>query len=269
MHHAPYKFTWVRELDQGYDIDVSDPMIWPRYADVHLRAEPLPRGSGLQFMHLPRALPDHRAARLPDWAVHHAELGALHALMVGGPGGLPITDVRIKLVSGGWREIDSGERMFFLAAYLATRKIVHKASQQCPCFLEYVERATFIHGVNDERSVLKELQRRRASGILSRPHESIRGMLWFEADVPVSLAEDLDLALATVDPHFRRPAPEILWEAVGYRSRELTDVPKLLRSFGPPADWPDPGDDDPQLGGVFPELPQRPTDLPERWEASA
>ncbi|MGE3850213.1 MAG: hypothetical protein AB7K09_00580 [Planctomycetota bacterium] len=263
MSHAPpYKFTLVRELDGGYDLDARSKQVWPRYGDVHLRVEPLPRGRGLEFINLPRAMPDHRTARLPDWAVGHAELGALHALLVGGPGGLPITDVRVKLLSGGWHEHDSGERAFFLAAYLAVRKVIHRAVLECPCFLEYVERAAFRIPASDERAAVKELQKRRASGILSRKvvagingGASMRDMIDVEADVPAALQDDLDLALSRLDPVFKRAVPEIHWTAVGYRSRETTDVPRLLREFGPPRDWPEPGDDDPRLGGDFPALP--------------
>ena len=71
------------------------------FAKVILRLEPLPLGSGLQFVN--EAPDDVVPAR---W-VGGVQEGVQEAAKTGDLGGHPVTDLRVKLVGGAYHDLDS------------------------------------------------------------------------------------------------------------------------------------------------------------------
>jgi elongation factor G len=91
------------------------------FARVVLRLEPLPDGSGLQFVNDvdDRTIP----ARLAE-GVHE---GIQEASKTGILSGHPVADLRVTLIDGAYHDIDSSSRTFGLAARAAFRDGMRKA----------------------------------------------------------------------------------------------------------------------------------------------
>jgi len=94
------------------------------FAKVLLRLEPLPDGSGFQFVN------DAAADVLPAELVDGVREGVVQAAMMGVLAGHPVTDVRVTLVDGAYHDIDSSRHTFCLAARGAFRDGMRKAGPQ-------------------------------------------------------------------------------------------------------------------------------------------
>ena len=80
------------------------------FARVKLRLEPLPTGSGLQFVN------EAPAGLIPSEWIGGVEEGIREACRTGVVSGHPVTDLRVTLVAGAYHEVDSNWRTFSLAA---------------------------------------------------------------------------------------------------------------------------------------------------------
>jgi len=94
------------------------------FAKVILRLEPLPDGSGFQFIN------DAAADVLPAELVDGAREGVVQAAAMGVLAGHPVTDMRVTLVDGAYHDIDSNRHTFSLAARRAFRDGMTKAGPQ-------------------------------------------------------------------------------------------------------------------------------------------
>jgi elongation factor G len=80
------------------------------FAKVRLRLEPLPSGTGLQFMN------DSTEDVIPAEWTGGIEEGIQHASRTGVLVGYPVVDLRVTLVGGAYHEMDSTWHSFSLAA---------------------------------------------------------------------------------------------------------------------------------------------------------
>jgi elongation factor G len=92
-----------------------------QFAEVHLRVEPLPRGSGFEFVD------DVVGGTIPRQFIPAVEKGVRDTLPHGVVAGFPFTDVRAIVHFGKFHEVDSDEHSFKLAASQAFKLAVETA----------------------------------------------------------------------------------------------------------------------------------------------
>jgi elongation factor G len=92
-----------------------------QFAEVHLRVEPLPRGSGFEFVD------DVVGGTIPRQFIPAVEKGVRDTLPQGVVAGFPFTDVRAIVHFGKFHEVDSDEYSFKLAASQAFKVAVEAA----------------------------------------------------------------------------------------------------------------------------------------------
>lgn len=98
-----------------------------QYGDVWLAIEPLPRGSGFQFVDAVVG------GAVPRSFIPAVEKGVREMLEQGILAGFPIVDVKVTLYDGSFHAVDSSEMAFKVAAHLAMKKIFMEAK---PLLLE-------------------------------------------------------------------------------------------------------------------------------------
>jgi elongation factor G len=81
-----------------------------QFGDVHLRVEPLPRGSGFEFVD------EIVGGVVPNKFIPAVEKGVREILVDGVIAGYPVVDVRVALFYGSYHAVDSSEIAFKLAA---------------------------------------------------------------------------------------------------------------------------------------------------------
>ncbi|HZU05184.1 MAG TPA: elongation factor G [Chloroflexota bacterium] len=95
-----------------------------QYGHVWLEVEPLPRGSGFEFVD--RIV----GGVVPKEFIPAVEAGVREALEVGPLAGYPVVDVRVALVDGSYHEVDSSEMAFKIAGSLALKNALSKAGPE-------------------------------------------------------------------------------------------------------------------------------------------
>jgi len=98
-----------------------------QFGDVHIRLEPLPHGSGFEFVD------DIVGGVVPGRFIPAVEKGIHEALSGGVLAGYPVVDVRATLFDGSYHSVDSSEAAFKVAGSMAFKKAVIEAK---PTLLE-------------------------------------------------------------------------------------------------------------------------------------
>jgi elongation factor G len=98
-----------------------------QYAVVKIRVEPLPSGTGFEFVN------EIFGGAIPKEYIAPAEAGMKEALERGIVAGFPMSDVRAILYDGSYHDVDSSEMAFKLAGSYAIKEAARKAS---PVLLE-------------------------------------------------------------------------------------------------------------------------------------
>ncbi len=98
-----------------------------QYGDCKIRMEPLPRGSGFEFVN------DIFGGAIPRGFIPAVEKGIQESAVRGYLAGYPVVDFRVTLYDGSYHEVDSNELSFKLAGRLAFRKCMEQAK---PTLLE-------------------------------------------------------------------------------------------------------------------------------------
>ncbi|MEK7399143.1 MAG: elongation factor G, partial [Candidatus Poribacteria bacterium] len=106
-----------------------------QYGDVWLKLEPLPRGTGFQFVN------EASADQVPANFAHSVERGAKGASENGPIAGYPITDVKVTLIGGSFHEVDSSEMAFEIASSMAFSDAVKRCN---PILLEPIMKGQVI-----------------------------------------------------------------------------------------------------------------------------
>jgi elongation factor G len=92
-----------------------------QYGDVWLEVEPLPPGSGVEFVN------KIVGGVVPKEYIPAVEKGVREALEAGVIAGYPVIDIRVTLVDGSYHEVDSSELAFKMAGSIAVKAAVQKA----------------------------------------------------------------------------------------------------------------------------------------------
>jgi elongation factor G len=98
-----------------------------QFADVSIKIEPLPRGSGFEF------LDEIVGGVIPSKFIPAVEKGIVEGLSEGGLAGYPVVDFRVRLHFGGYHDVDSSEMAFKIAGLNAFRNGMREAK---PVLLE-------------------------------------------------------------------------------------------------------------------------------------
>jgi elongation factor G len=98
-----------------------------QYGVAKIRVEPLPSGSGFEFVN------EIFGGSIPKEYIKPIEMGIQEALEGGVLAGFPMSDIRVKLVDGSYHDVDSSELAFKMAGSLAIKEAARKAK---PVLLE-------------------------------------------------------------------------------------------------------------------------------------
>ena len=132
-----------------------------QYGDVLLKLEPLPRGSGFQFIN------EAPADQVPANFARSVERGAKGASENRTLAGYPVTDIKIILIGGSFHEVDSSEMAFEIASSMAFADAIRRCD---PILLEPIMKAQIIAPLDYLGKVMSDLNSRKAQvhGIESR-----------------------------------------------------------------------------------------------------
>jgi len=182
-----------------------------QYAHVELEIEPAP-GEGFVFEN------EITGGAIPREFIKPTEQGVHDAMERGYLAGYDMVDIKVRLVDGGFHEVDSDERSFHIAGSLAFQDAVKKAK---PVLLEPIMRVEVVTPEDYMGAVNGDLRRRR--GQIEKMEPRPGGVQVITAYVPLSdmfgYTTDLRSATqgrATSTMHFERydQAPKSVAEEV-------------------------------------------------------
>jgi len=186
-----------------------------QYGDVWVEVEPLPPGSGVEFVS------KVVGGVVPKEYIPAVEKGVREALESGVVSGYPVIDVRVTLVDGSYHEVDSSEIAFKMAGSMAVRAAVEKAK---PIIKEPIMAVEVVTPEEFLGDVIGDLNARR--GHIEHMEPGLGGTQVLKARVP--LAEMFGYATTlrsltqgrasyTMEPsHYEEVPPSL---AEGVRSR--------------------------------------------------
>lgn len=145
-----------------------------QFGEVFLRIEPLPRGTGFEFVD------DIVGGVIPNQFIPAVEKGVRQILETGAIAGYPLQDVRVSVYDGKYHPVDSKEVAFVSAGKKAFIAAIQKAG---PLVLEPIMTVEVITPAEKLGDITGSLSTRRASiqGTDSQPG----GMLSIKAQVPL------------------------------------------------------------------------------------
>jgi elongation factor G len=123
-----------------------------QYGDAWLEIEPLPRGSGFEFVD------NIVGGVVPRQYIPAVEKGVVEAMHEGTLAGYPIVDVRVSLYDGSYHAVDSSEMAFKVAASMAFKKAVAEAK---PALLEPIMSVEVMSPDDTLGAVIGDLNSRR------------------------------------------------------------------------------------------------------------
>jgi len=124
-----------------------------QFGDVFIRFEPLPRGSGFEFVD------EIFGGAVPKQFIPAVEKGLREIMQKGVLAGYPTTDFRAVLYDGSYHPVDSNEISFKLAAHLAFKKAIPEAG---PVLLEPIMNVTITIPEEFTGDVMSDLNTKRA-----------------------------------------------------------------------------------------------------------
>ncbi len=123
-----------------------------QYGHVFLKVEPLPRGTGVEFVN------KVTGGAIPKEFINPVGAGVREAAEGGVLAGYPMVDVRATLTDGSFHEVDSSEMAFKIAGSLAFKAAVEKAQ---PVLLEPVMKVEVVTPDQYMGDVIGDLNARR------------------------------------------------------------------------------------------------------------
>jgi elongation factor G len=145
-----------------------------QYGHVFLRLEPLPPGSGYEFVD------EIVGGVVPREFIPAVDKGAKEQMESGVLAGYPMVDVKVTLFDGSFHDVDSSEIAFKIAGSMAFRQGAEKAK---PVLLEPIMQVEIVTPDEYMGDVNGDLNRRR--GVLQGMEESPAGKI-IKAEVPLA-----------------------------------------------------------------------------------
>ncbi len=124
-----------------------------QFGDVWIEVEPLPAGSGFEFVN------KIVGGAIPKEYIPAVGAGAREAMETGVLAGYPMVDVRATLVDGDYHEVDSSEMAFKIAGSMGFKNAVNKAGPQ---LLEPMMKVEVVISEEHLGDVMGDISSRRA-----------------------------------------------------------------------------------------------------------
>ncbi|WP_076258791.1 elongation factor G-like protein EF-G2 [Intrasporangium flavum] len=151
-----------------------------QYAVCSIRIEPLPRGSGFEFVD------KVVGGSVPRQFIPSVEKGARHQLEKGLLTGHPVVDVRVTLVDGKAHSVDSSDVAFQTAAALALKEAANESTM---ALLEPIDRVDITIADEYLGAVMSDLRGRRGQVLGTEPADAVGddgGWTVVHAEVPAA-----------------------------------------------------------------------------------
>ena len=145
-----------------------------QFGDCVIRLEPLPRGTGFEFVD------DIFGGAIPRNYIPAVEKGIQETAVRGYLAGYPMVDFRATLLDGSYHDVDSNELSFRVAGRLAFRKCMAQAR---PAIIEPIMRVEIDAPDSTAGTLMGDLNSRRGK---VQGMESHAGSLTLRAEVPLS-----------------------------------------------------------------------------------
>ena len=145
-----------------------------QYGHVWLRLQPLPRGTGYEFVS------EIAGGTVPAEFIPAVDKGVQEQLANGILGGYPVVDVKVTLYDGSYHEVDSNEMAFRIAGSMGFRAGLEQAK---PVILEPMMRVEVVTPEEYMGDVMGDLNRRR--GVVHGMEEQPAGKA-IKAEVPLA-----------------------------------------------------------------------------------
>ncbi len=145
-----------------------------QYGDTWLELEPLPRGTGFEFVD------KIVGGVIPRQYIPSTEKGIVEAMQEGILAGFPVTDLRVTLYDGSFHEVDSSDMAFKIAASMGFKKGMQGAH---PTLLEPIMKMTVTVREENMGDIIGDLNARRGRvlGVEAQGRQQI-----ITAQVPMS-----------------------------------------------------------------------------------
>jgi len=134
-----------------------------QYGHVWLEIEPLPPGTGFEFVNR------LQGGVVPREYVPAVQTGVKQAFEEGIIAGYPVVDVRVIIMDGSYHEVDSSEPAFKMAGAIAARECVRKAA---PVILEPIMKVEVTTPQEFLGDVIGDLNARRGTIDSIEPHDT-------------------------------------------------------------------------------------------------
>jgi elongation factor G len=158
-----------------------------QFGEVHLRVDPLPRGSGFEFAD------EIKGGVIPQQFIPGVEKGVREALDEGVLAGFPVVDVKAAVYYGTYHEVDSSELSFKIAARTAFKMATENAE---PTLLEPIMSLAVTAPDGFTGDIISDVTSRRGR-ILGMEAEGGRTTIRVEVPMAETLSYALDLKALT------------------------------------------------------------------------
>jgi elongation factor G len=145
-----------------------------QYGHVWLKVEPQPAGKGYEFVDAVKG------GSVPREYIPAVQRGLLETLPAGVLAGFPVVDIKVTLFDGSYHEVDSNENAFRMAASMALKDGMRKAS---PVILEPIMSVEVETPEEKMGDVMGDLSSRRGT---IQGMEDIAGSKTIRAEVPLA-----------------------------------------------------------------------------------
>ena len=145
-----------------------------QFGDCHIEIEPLEQGAGFQFEDA------IKGGVIPSGFIPAVEKGVVEAMQQGVVAGYPVKDLKVRLYDGSYHTVDSSEMAFKIAASMAFKQAMEKAS---PVLLEPIMTVTVSVPEETVGDVIGDLNGRRGRPLGMEPKGSMQEV---RAEVPMA-----------------------------------------------------------------------------------
>ncbi|TSC82945.1 MAG: elongation factor G, partial [Parcubacteria group bacterium Gr01-1014_19] len=146
-----------------------------QYGHVWLKLEPLPRGTGFEFVN------ETVGGSVPKEFIKPTEKGVEEAMARGIVAGFPMIDIKVTVYDGSFHEVDSSESAFKIAGSMAFQEGAKKAK---PILLEPIMKVQVLAPDNYLGDVTGDLSSKR--GQINEMSDRLGGIKVVDAKVPLS-----------------------------------------------------------------------------------